>query len=107
MISPDKIQQVSQDSTRGRTGNIGRAAIEKALDNLSIGNLRQMFLDFHIDYILVGNFHYFNGSNNGQRQSAKIRSDKRDEEDGVLSVICTVDSEYPIILKYSQMENPS
>lgn len=92
---------------RGRTGNIGRAAIEKALDNLSIGNLRQMFLDFHIDYILVGNFHYFNGSNNGQRQRAKIRSDKRDEEDGVLSVICTVDSEYPIILKYSQMENPS
>ncbi len=92
---------------RGRTGNIKRPAIENALDKLSIGNLRQMFLDFHIDYILVNNFHYFNGANNGQRQRAKIRSDKRDEEDGILSVICTVDSEYPLILKNAQMENPS
>ena len=92
---------------RGRTGNIRRPAIENALDLLSIGNLRQLFLDFHIDYILVNNFHFFNGKNNGQRKRAKIISDKRDEEDGVLSVICTVESEYPIILKNSQMENPT
>ena len=92
---------------RGRTGNIRRPAIENALDRLSIGNMRQLFLDFHIDYVLVNNFHYFNGNNNGQRKRAKIRSDKKDEEDGVLSVICTVESEYPIILKNAQMENPA
>lgn len=92
---------------RGRTGNIRKPAIENALDLLSIDNLRQLFLDFHIDYILVNNFHFFNGKNNGQRKRAKIRSDKRDEKDGVLSVICTVESEYPIILKNSQMENPT
>ena len=92
---------------RGRTGNIKRPAIENALDRLTIGNLRQLFLDFHIDYILVSNFYYFNGDNNGQRRRAKVKSEKRDEEDGILSVICSVDSDYPIILKNIQLEHPS
>lgn len=91
---------------KGRTGSQKRPAIENALDRLTNGNLKQMFLDFHIDYFLVNNFHYYNGDNGGQRQRAKISGSKI-EDDEVVQVVCRVESEYLIVLKYSQLENPS
>ena len=91
---------------RGRTGSAKRPVIENALDKMTTGNLRQMFLDFHIDFFLVNNFFYYNGENNGQRKRAKFRSDRLDDPE-VIYVNCTVESEYPIVLKYSQLENPS
>lgn len=91
---------------RGRTGTAKRPAIENALDKLTTGNLRQMFLDFHIDFFLVNNFFYYNGENNGQRKRAKFKSDRIDDPE-VIYVNCTVESEYPIVLKYSQLEDPA
>ena len=48
----------------------------------------------------------YDPSNNGQRKRATFRSDRIGGPE-VMYVNCTVESEYPIVLEYSQFENPA
>ena len=99
--------QLQRTLTIRRTGYVGRPDIEYALDLYTIGNLRQMMLDVHSDFFFCNNFKLYNGDNDGQRQKARISSKKDDSDPDKEIVFCTVNSDFPIILKQTQLDNPS
>lgn len=99
--------QLSRTLEIRRTGYVGRPDIEYALDSYTIGNLRQMMLDVHSDFFFSNNFRLYNGDNDGQRQRAKITSKKDDSDPDKEIVICNVNSDFPIILKQTQLDDPS
>ena len=97
---------VKRAKARNRTGYSGRPIIENALDCFTVGNLRQFMFDFHYEFFHANNFNKFNGDNNMQRSKAKLSTPKPIVDDDVEEVSCVVTSDYPIILKYSQLDHP-
>lgn len=97
---------IKRAKARNRTGYSGRPIIEKALDCFTVGNLRQFMFDFHYEFFHANNFNKFNGDNNMQRTKAKLSTPKPIVDYDVEEVSCIVTSDYPIILKYSQLDHP-
>ena len=90
-----------------RYGYKGKPDIEKALDSYKIGELRQMMLSYHQEFFFCNNFSIYNGDNGNQRTKARVSSSKDDTSTDIHFVHCKIVSDYPIVLKNMQLENPS
>ena len=90
-----------------RYGYMGIPDIEKALNSYTLGELRQMMLHYHQEFFFCSNFSIYNGDNDGQRSKARVSSSIDNSSPYEHMVVCKVTSNYPIVLKNMQMENPS